>query len=172
MAHSDFSFEDFVNKLLSLQAYLTYSEITTITTTQVLLPGLSTPTPLVSKLCNIMIHHPAIQHNYPSTLTTASLTEPHCNSLNILPSFTFCCMLTSSLTNIMKSDLAVSTEHPPDLTDRLLHIDIDVDTDIDLHTIASIYMSLSISIPTILLSQLFQLESLALLLLLLLQILI
>ena len=54
----------------------------------------------------------------------------------------------------MKSDSAVSTEHPPDLTDRSLDIDIDVDTDIDLDTIASIYVIINkytnnIVIPTV-----------------------
>ena len=105
---------------------------------------MSTPVPLALELLNIMIRHPAIQHNYLSTLTTVSLIEQHCNSLNTLPSFIFCCTLTSSLTNSMKSDSTVSTEHPLDLTDRSLDIGIDIDTDVDLDTIASIYVVVNI----------------------------
>ena len=118
LAHSDSISQSFFDELPSLQAYLLYSITTTITTTQVLLSGLSTPAPLASELLNIMIRHPAIQHNHPSTFSTASLIEQHCNSPNLLQSFTFCCKLTSSLTNIMKFDLTLSTEPPLALTDR------------------------------------------------------
>ena len=140
LTHSDSISQNFFDELLFLQAYLIYSITTTITTTQVLLSCLSTPVPLTSKLLNIMIRHPTIQHNHPSTLTTLSLTEQHCNSLNTLPSFTLYCTLRSSLTNIMKSDSTVSTEHLLDLTDRSFDIGIDVDMNIDLNTIASIYV--------------------------------
>ena len=92
------------------------------------------------ELLNITKRHLAIQHSHPSTLTTAPLTEQQCNNLNILPSFTFYYTLTLSFTTIMKFDSAVSTEHPPDLSDKSLDIGIDVDTNIDLNTIASIYV--------------------------------
>ena len=69
-------------------------------------------------------------------------------------SFKFYSTPTSSLTNIMKSDLVVSTEHLLDLTDRSLDIGIDVVTDIDLNTIASICVVVNmytnnIVIPTV-----------------------
>ena len=40
----------------------------------------------------------------------------------------------------MKFDSVVSTEHPPDLTDKSLDISMNVDTNINLNTIASIYV--------------------------------
>ena len=144
LAHSDSISENFANKLLFLQAYLTYSETSTATTIQVLSPRLSTSTPLILELFNITIRHLAIQHNHPSALTTAPITEQQCNSFNILPSFTFCCTLTLSFTDIMKFDSVVSTEHPPDLTDKSLDISMNVDTNINLNTIASIYVVVNI----------------------------
>ena len=106
MAHSDPISENFINKLLFLQAYLIYSETTIATTTQVLSPRLSIPTPLILELLNITIHYLAIQHNNSSILPTAPITEQQYNSSHIPPSFTLCSTLTLSLTNTMNFDSA------------------------------------------------------------------
>ena len=44
----------------------------------------------------------------------------------------------------MKFYSAVSTEHPPDLTDKSQDIGIDVDTNINVNTIASVYVVVNI----------------------------
>ena len=49
-------------------------------------------------------------------------------------------MLTLSLTNIIKFDSAVSTEHSPGPTNKSLDIGIENETNIDLNTIAGIYI--------------------------------
>ena len=97
--------------LAHLQADLTYSETTIIIATQVLSYCLSIPTLLILGLLNSTICYLAIQHSHSSTPTTAPITEKQCNNLNILPSFTFWCMITLSLTKTTEFDLAVSTGH-------------------------------------------------------------
>ena len=61
-AHSDSDpiSENYINKVLFLQAYLTYSETTIIITTQVLSSHLSIPTSLILELLNSTIHYLAI----------------------------------------------------------------------------------------------------------------
>ena len=49
----------------------------------------------------------------------------------------------------MKSDSAVLTKHPPDLTDKPLDTGIDVDTVIELNTMTSIYVIVNIYINNI-----------------------
>ena len=70
LAHNNSIFQNFLDKLLSSKAYLVYSKITTITTTQDLFFGWLTSASLASELLNILLRYLAIQHNHASILAT------------------------------------------------------------------------------------------------------